>query len=136
MSRKLFWQLFSNILRRKMAQCPECKTENKKPSRIWKVLDEPNRSGVFNERGVGIFQCVRCGTTFPSVVGKLQLAIVDAKEYAKLTGKINDLLQENRKLKEAVDVVSLQAELGALEREVSALTNEKKELEVNLSRYR
>tara|TARA_B100002003_G_C13962827_1_gene466273 strand:- start:264 stop:623 length:360 start_codon:yes stop_codon:yes gene_type:complete len=119
-----------------MVQCPECKTENKTPSRTCKILDEPNRSGIFNERGVGIFQCVRCGTTFPSVVGKRQLAIVDANEYMKLTKKINDILEENRKLKEAVDVVTLQAELDALEREVLTLTKEKKELEVNLSRYR
>ena len=124
------------ILRWKLFQCPECKTENKKPSRTWKILDEPNRSGLFNERGVGIFQCVRCGTTFPSVVGNRQLAIVDANEYSKLTKRITDILEENEKLKEEVDVVSLQAKIDALEREVSALINEKKELQIKLSRYR
>jgi len=119
-----------------LVQCPECKTENKKPSRTWKVLDEPNRSGIFNERGVGIFQCVRCGTIFPSVVAKRQLAIVDANEYMKLTKKIVDILEENKKLKEELDVVILQSEVDALEQEVSTLTNEKRELEVKLSRYR
>jgi len=116
--------------------CPECKTDNKKPSRTWKILDDPNRLGVFNERGVGIFQCVRCGTTFPSVVGNRQLAIVDANEYSKLTKRITDILEENKKLKEEVDIVSLQAKVEALEREVSALINEKKELYLKLSRYR
>ena len=119
-----------------MVQCPECKTDNKKPSRTWKIIDEPNRLGVFNERGVGIFQCVRCGTTFPSVVGNRKLAIVDANNYSQLTKRISDILEENRKLKEEVDVVSLQAKVDALEREVSALINEKKELHIKLSRYR
>ncbi|HJN58350.1 MAG TPA: hypothetical protein QGF52_05025 [Nitrososphaerales archaeon] len=119
-----------------MVQCPECKTDNKKPSRTWKILDEPNRFGVFNERGVGIFQCFRCGTTFPSVVGNRQLAIVDANKYAQLNKRITALIEENTKLKEEVDVVSLQAKVDALEREVSTLINEKKELHIKLSRYR
>ena len=82
-----------------MAHCPECKTLNKTPSRTWKIIDEPNRSGTFNERGIGIFQCVRCGRTFPESVGKRRLSIIDTYQYMKLVNEMKDIRKENQKLK-------------------------------------
>ena len=123
-------------MRLKLASCPECKTENKTPSRIWKVLDDPTKYGMLNERSVGIFQCVRCGTTFPYTVGKRRLSIIDADEYMKLISEMKEIRTENRKLKEDIDIIKLQAEFNALEKEVSALIKEKRELETKLSGYR
>lgn len=119
-----------------MAHCPECKTENKKPSRTWNILDEPTRSGTLNERGIGIFQCTRCGTTFPESIGKRQLIIIEANKYAKLTNELNEIHEENQKLKESVDIISLKSKISDLENEVLSLEKEKKELELKLLGYR
>ncbi len=85
---------------------------------------------------MGIFQCVRCGTTFPHSVGKRRLAIVDADEYAKIIIEVEDLRAENSRLKEDADIVDLQASVDAMEREVSTLKKEKKELQTKLSQDR
>ncbi len=119
-----------------MAHCPECKTNNKTPSRTWKILDEPNRSGIFNERGIGIFQCARCGTTFPESIGKRRLIIIDANQYEKLSNNLKDVLEENKKLKESVEISSLKSTINDLEHEILSLQKEKRELEIKLSGYR
>ncbi len=116
-----------------MVHCPECATDNHTPTRTWRIPDEPTRAGRFNERSVGIFQCVRCGTTFPHVVGTRRLVIVDANDYYNIKTEIEELRAENHKLKEKADIVVLQTSLDALEKEVSELHKEKKELETKLS---
>ncbi len=97
------------------------------------MLDEPTRAGRYIERSVGIFQCTRCGTTFPHVVGNRRLAIVDADKYVQLKAEVEELRAENSRLKEDADVANLEASVGALEQEINALKGEKKELEGKLS---
>jgi FtsZ-binding cell division protein ZapB len=116
-----------------LARCPECRTENQTPTRTWRVLDEPTQAGRFSERSVGIFQCTRCGAVFPQVVGRRRLAIIDVDEYLKVKKEIEDLRAENSRLKDDADLVHLQSSVEALEKEVSALQNEKKDLEIRLA---
>lgn len=89
--------------------------------------------GRFNEKSVGIFQCVKCGTIFPHVVGRRRLAIVNADEYIKMKEEVEELRAENSRLKEDADLIHLQTVVDALEKEVSALKKEKEELETKLS---
>jgi hypothetical protein len=116
-----------------LVSCPDCKTENQTPTRTWKILDEPSSLGSFSERSVGIFQCSRCGMTFPHVVGRKQYMIVKAEEFMKMKDEIKMLNSEVNRIKEDADISELQASVSALEREVSELRKEKKELEVKLS---
>ncbi len=116
-----------------MARCPECGTENQTPTRTWRVLDEPTQAGRFSERSVGIFQCTRCGAVFPQVVGRRRLAVVDADEYLKMKKELEDLRAENSRLRDDADLSQLQSSVDALEKEVSALQTEKKELEYQLA---
>jgi FtsZ-binding cell division protein ZapB len=116
-----------------VARCPECSTDNDAPTRTWRVIDEPTSTGRFNQRNVGIFQCSRCGTIFPSVVGRRRLAIVDADEYVRIREELDELRAENNRMKEDADLVHLQSSIEALEKEVSALRTEKMELETKLA---
>lgn len=97
------------------------------------MLDEPTQAGRFTERSVGIFQCARCGAVFPQVVGRRRLAIIDADEYLKMRKELEDLRAENTKLRDDADLGHLQTSVDALEKEVSALQSEKKELEARLA---
>lgn len=66
-------------------------------------------------------------------MGRRRLAIVDAEEYLRLKDAFTELQAENTKLKEDADLVDLQSSLDALEKEVSALRTEKKQLEARLT---
>ena len=131
--RNAFREPFIICSRCGLARCPECGTENQTPTRTWRVLDEPTQAGRFTERSVGIFQCARCGAVFPQVVGRRRLAIIDADEYLKMRKELEDLRAENTKLRDDADLGHLQTSVDALEKEVSALQSEKKELEARLA---
>jgi hypothetical protein len=137
-----------------LAPCPKCRTRIPSPTRTWSVLDEPEKKGGMVERLVGIYECSKCGTKFPHVIGKQKFKIIKDEEWINLNNnlskyeekinrsqeRINILEEINLKLQTGIKklgqryvISELKGKVGALETDVFWLREGKKELEAEIT---
>ncbi len=102
---------------------------------------------IFNENKVGIYQCTHCYVKFPFTTSNQKLEIVRHDDFSKLrkdyinAKKMNGELatrssllgEENKRLREKLELLKLEITAGALEREVSALRHGKGLLQDQIS---
>ncbi len=114
-----------------MVTCPTCGTRINSPVKTSSVLGDIRKDGSFSESTVGIYECGKCSSKFPHVLGRLKLEIIKSKELQKLHHDLDiavslneKLTADNEKLSTESDDVKRQVELTALEGKVASLNSE------------
>ncbi|MEE9134970.1 MAG: hypothetical protein V3U25_03860 [Nitrososphaerales archaeon] len=114
-----------------MVTCPTCGTRINSPVKTSSVLGDIRKDGSFSESTVGIYECGKCSSKFPHVLGRLKLEIIKSKELQKLHQDLDmavslneKLTADNEKLSTESDDVKRQVELTALEGKVACLNSE------------
>jgi chromosome segregation ATPase len=114
-----------------MPSCPECKTKELEPVKTWNVMSDPDKMGSFLDTKIGIYQCSKCGTRFPSSLGRQKLRIVTQKQLDNLDATLKELKEKNEELlakyaesrkredERQAEVVMLKERVARLEEEVS-----------------
>lgn len=108
------------------------------------------------QRKVGMYQCGKCGTKFPTVVSRQRYLLVAEEQLTKIKSDVQGLKRLNQELDKRIDemnteqqelhkviertaknaeVKQLEASVRSLERELTYLRKEKGELEEKVSRY-
>jgi len=128
------------------------------PSKVFTVIVEPKEGERgLTQRKVGMYQCPKCGSKFPTIVSRQKYLIVAEEQFKKiqsdlqnvkaanhdLESKVDGLVKEQRELEETLqrkeneaEVKQLNVKLEALERQVSYLRKEKGELEEKVTKFR
>jgi uncharacterized protein (DUF3084 family) len=141
-----------------LPNCPKCGTKVALPTRTFTVMVEPEKGERgMTERRVGMYECSKCGTKFPTVISKQRYLIV-AEEQLKslqdelgsmkkgnedLNTRVKGMAEQQRELESSIEraakeseVKRLQARLTELESFVAYLRKEKGELEQKASKLR
>jgi DNA repair exonuclease SbcCD ATPase subunit len=100
--------------------CPECGTKVTNPIKTWSMAGRPTRKGERFKLTIGIFNCLRCGKNFRSVVGK-------EKERITLKGMVKEIKGIERRLVHT---------LGDLREKIEKLKDEKTELLEKIERLK
>jgi chromosome segregation ATPase len=123
-----------------MPSCPECKTKEQEPVKTWNVMTDPDKLGSFADTKVGICLCSKCGTRFPSTLGRQKLRIISQKQLDNLDSSIKDLKEKNEQLhskyseskaredERQAEVVMLKERVLRLEETLSARERENEKL--------
>ena len=141
-----------------MPACPNCKTQNDTPSKVFSVIVEPKEGERgLTQRKVGMYQCSKCGTKYPIIVSRQKYLVIAEEQLKKIQSDVNDLKKTNEDLMGSIDglkknqqelnetiarkdkesqVKQLEVKLHALESQVSYLKKEKGELEDKVSKFR
>ncbi len=114
-----------------MVTCPTCATRINSPVKTSSVLGDIRKDGTFSESTVGIYECEKCQSKFPHVLGRLKLKIIKSKELQQLHQDLDKavslnvkLTDDNEKLVTESDDVKKQVELTVLEGKVASLSDE------------
>ena len=141
-----------------MPACPNCGTAVASPAKVFTVIVEPKEGERgLTQRKVGMYQCGKCDTRFPTVISRQRYLIV-AEEQLKsiqdeltsvkkgneeLNAKVQGMALQQREIEDSMsraakehEVKRLQAKLSELEEFVTFLRKEKGELEQKASRLR
>lgn len=128
------------------------------PSKLFTVIVEPKEGERgLTQRKVGMYSCEKCGTKFPTVVGRQHYLIVAEQQLGQIQTDIKDLRKANQELEKRVqsmdrdyselqkrldttkknsEMRTLETKLEALERHVTYLRKEKGELEEKTAKFR
>jgi predicted RNase H-like nuclease (RuvC/YqgF family) len=141
-----------------LPNCPKCGNKEVSPYRSFSIIVEPSKGerGMV-ERRVGMYNCSKCGTKFPTVISRQRYLIV-AEEQLKslqdelknvksgseqLEGRVQSMAREQRELQVRLEKMAKDSEVGRLEAKltelegyVQYLRKEKGELEQRASRLR
>jgi len=114
-----------------LVTCPTCGTKISTPVKTSSVLGDIRKDGSFSESTVGIYECGKCSSKFPHVLGRLKLEIIKSKELQKLHQDLDvavslneKLTADNEKLSTDSEDVKRQVELTVLEGKVACLNGE------------
>ena len=56
-----------------LAKCPKCGTEASKPKKTWQMAGRPDKSGKRMQLEIGLYECLKCHTTFREVLSKKKI---------------------------------------------------------------
>ena len=141
-----------------MPTCPSCGSAVTNPAKVFTVIVEPKEGERgLTQRKVGMYTCEKCGTKFPTVVGRQHYLVVAEEQLGQIQTDIKSLKKANQDLEKKINVMDkeyaelekkldktkkdaetsvLEAKLQALERHVSYLRKEKGELEEKAAKFR
>lgn len=141
-----------------MPSCPNCGTAVAAPTKLFTVIVEPKEGERgLTQRRVGMYQCPKCDTRFPTVVSRQHYLLVAEEQLKEIKTDVSRLKKTNqdleRKIKEmdreyadlqkALDRTKkdsetkvMEAKIEALEKHVSYLRKEKGELEGKAAKLR
>lgn len=109
------------------------------------------------QRKVGMYECAKCGTKFPTVISRQRYLLVAEEQLAKIRTDVQSLKKLNQEFEKKFDdmnknhvelqlalersgneqaVKRLEGKLESLEKHVAYLRKEKGELEERLSKFR
>jgi hypothetical protein len=131
-----------------LVKCHVCNAEIKEPVRVWSIIDQVNKKGIFNEIKVGLFECKRCGAKDIKSLSRQQIIVLKLNKWLEIqkalsvaNKKVIELEKERvkleekvKELKEELEITKLEITARALEREVEGLRRGKLELEREISR--
>jgi len=141
-----------------MPDCPKCGNKEVSPYKSFSIIVEPSKGehGLV-ERKVGMYNCSKCGTKFPTVMSRQRYLIVAAeqlhslqnelgglkKDNQELDAKLQGMAREHRELQERLEKLTrdseinrMETKLNELEAYVEHLRKEKGELEQRVSKLR
>ncbi len=141
-----------------MPSCPNCGTAVASPAKVFTVIVEPKEGEHgLTQRKVGMYNCEKCGTKFPTVVSRQHYLVVAEEQLTKIQTDIKNLKKTNQDLEKRVEQMDreyseiqgvldrtkkdaetrvLEAKVDALEKHVAYLRKERGELEEKATRYR
>jgi septal ring factor EnvC (AmiA/AmiB activator) len=136
--------------------CPKCGNKVQTPTKVFSVIVEPKESERgFTERKVGMYQCTKCQTKFPTVISKQHYLVVAEEQLKQMQGDLKSFQKNNEELEKELKIVKkdyeqlqnilekdkkeseikrLEVKLHALEEQVTYLRKEKGKLEQKLLR--
>lgn len=128
------------------------------PSKLFTVIVEPKEGERgLTQRKVGMYACEKCGTKFPTVVGRQHYLIVAEEQLGQIQTDIKGLRRSNQELEKRVqsmdrdytelqrrldmakkdsEMRTLETKVEVLERHVTYLRKEKGELEEKTTKVR
>jgi predicted RNase H-like nuclease (RuvC/YqgF family) len=134
-----------------LPSCPNCGTGVENPARVFTVIVEPKEGERgLTQRKVGMYACEKCGTKFPTVVGRQHYLVVAEDQLNQIQADIKGLKKTNNDLDKRISMMDkeyeelqqklerskkdaenrvLETKLDALEKHVAYLRKEKDELE-------
>jgi len=138
--------------------CPNCGATATTPTRLFTVIVEPKEGERgLTQRKVGMYQCAKCDTRFPTVVSRQHYLVVAEDQMTRVQNDLRDLKKTNQGLEKRIEAMSkqhadfektitrtkseadtalLEAKVEALEKHVAYLRKEKGELEEKAARSR
>jgi Skp family chaperone for outer membrane proteins len=138
--------------------CPNCGTAIATPSKVFTVIVEPKEGERgLTQRKVGMYNCDKCGSKFPTVVGRQHYLVVAAEQLSKIQADIKNLKNTNQDLEKRIQAMDkeysalqknldrtkqdtetrvLEAKMEALEKHVAYLRKERGELEEKATKFR
>jgi predicted RNase H-like nuclease (RuvC/YqgF family) len=141
-----------------LPSCPNCGTAVAAPAKLFTVIVEPKEGERgLTQRKVGMYNCDKCGTKFPTVVSRQHYLVVADDQLNKIQTDIKTLKKTNQELEKRVELMDkeyaemqktldrskrdsetrvLEAKMEALERHVAYLRKEKGELEEKATKFR
>jgi len=141
-----------------LPSCPNCGTAVPAPTKLFTVIVEPKEGERgLTQRKVGMYQCPKCDTRFPTVMSRQHYLVVAEEQLGQIQTDIKDLKKTNQDLEKRVQLMDkeyadlqktldrskmdadtrvLQAKLEALEKNVAYLRKEKGELEEKATKFR
>ena len=141
-----------------MPACPNCGTAIASPAKLFTVIVEPKEGERgLTQRKVGMYNCDKCGTKFPTVVSRQHYLVVPDDQMNKIQTDIKNLKKTNQDLEKRVQLMDkeyaelqknlersksdtdtrvLETKVTALEKHVAYLRKEKEELEEKATKYR
>lgn len=141
-----------------MPSCPNCGTAIAAPAKLFTVIVEPKEGERgLTQRKVGMYNCDKCGTKFPTVVSRQHYLVVADDQLNKIQTDIKTLKKTNQELEKRVELMDkeyaemqkaldrskrdsetrvLEAKMEALEKHVAYLRKEKGELEGKATKFR
>jgi septal ring factor EnvC (AmiA/AmiB activator) len=141
-----------------LPSCPNCGVVATTPTKLFTVIVEPKEGERgLTQRRVGMYHCAKCGTGFPTVVGRQHYLLVAEDQLLKIQTDIKSLKKMNQDLERRIQAMAkeyaelqktldgsrretetrvLEAKLHALEKHVSYLRKEKGELEEKATNFR
>lgn len=141
-----------------MPACPNCGTNATTPTKLFTVIVEPKEGERgLTQRKVGMYQCGKCDTKFPTVVSRQHYLVVAEDQMNQVQTDLRDLKKTNQGLEKRIEAMSkqhtdlekmmtktkteadtalLEAKVEALEKHVAYLRKEKGELEEKATRSR
>jgi septal ring factor EnvC (AmiA/AmiB activator) len=141
-----------------LPDCPKCGNKEVSPYKSFSIIVEPSKGehGMV-ERKVGMFNCSKCGTKFPTVISRQRYLVIAAEQLHQLQDELGNVKKGNEELENRFQAMSrehremqarlekmakdsevskLEAKLAALEDYVEHLRKEKGELEQRVSKFR
>jgi predicted RNase H-like nuclease (RuvC/YqgF family) len=134
-----------------LPSCPNCGTAISNPAKVFTVIVEPKEGERgLTQRKVGMYECEKCGTKFPTVVSRQHYLVVAEEQLGQIQADIKNLKKSNQDLEKRVQLMDreytelqkrldrnkkdaetrvLEAKLEALQKHVAYLRKEKGELE-------
>ena len=141
-----------------MPSCPSCGNSVSAPSKVFTVIVEPKEGERgLTQRKVGMYGCEKCGTKFPTVVGRQHYLVVAEEQLNQIQEDIKSLKKTNGELEKRLSLMGrdysdlektlersksdantrvLEAKLEELEKSVAYLRKEKEELEEKATKFR
>jgi predicted RNase H-like nuclease (RuvC/YqgF family) len=141
-----------------LPSCPNCGTAVAAPAKLFTVIVEPKEGERgLTQRKVGMYNCDKCGTKFPTVVSRQHYLVVADDQLNKIQTDIKTLKKTNQELEKRVELMDkeyaemqkaldnskkdsetrvLEAKMQALEKHVAYLRKEKGELEEKTTKFR
>jgi predicted RNase H-like nuclease (RuvC/YqgF family) len=141
-----------------LPSCPNCGTAIAAPAKVFTVIVEPKEGERgLTQRKVGMYNCDKCGTKFPTVVSRQHYLVVPDDQMSKIQTDIKNLKKTNQDLEKRIQLMDkeyaelqknlersrkdtdmrvLEAKLDALEKHVAYLRKEKGELEEKTTKFR
>jgi predicted RNase H-like nuclease (RuvC/YqgF family) len=141
-----------------LPSCPICGTLVTSPSKLFTVIVEPKEGERgLTQRKVGMYTCEKCGTRFPTVVGRQHYLVVAEEQLGQIQSDIKNLKKANQDLEKRIQSMDkeyselqkrldrgkrdaesrvLETKVEALEKHVAYLRKEKGELEEKSAKLR
>jgi predicted RNase H-like nuclease (RuvC/YqgF family) len=138
--------------------CPNCGTTIATPAKVFTVIVEPKEGERgHTQRKVGMYQCEKCGTKFPTVVSRQHYLVVADDQLKQIRTDLSSLKKTNQDLEKKIKAMDkeyedlqkaldrnkrdmetrvLEAKVQALENHVAYLRKEKEELEGKAAKFR
>jgi predicted RNase H-like nuclease (RuvC/YqgF family) len=141
-----------------LPDCPKCGNKEVSPYKSFSIIVEPSKGehGMV-ERKVGMYNCSKCGTKFPTVMSRQRYLIVAAEQLRSLQDELGNVKRDNQELEVKVqgmarehrelqarlerlakdsEIDRMETKLAELEAYVEHLRKEKGELEQRVSKLR
>jgi predicted RNase H-like nuclease (RuvC/YqgF family) len=141
-----------------LPSCPNCGTAIAAPTKLFTVIVEPKEGERgLTQRKVGMYNCDKCGTKFPTVVSRQHYLVVAEQQLGQIQTDIKTLKKTNQDLEKRIQLMDreyaeiqktldrskkdtetrvLEAKMEALEKHVAYLRKEKGELEEKTTKFR